>query len=79
MVSSIHSELYVSCLNLIETRGTKIIAPMKGDSKKKPAQPKKNDNHARQNVTVQEGATGDKCVARPVMTRAQRKMIKSTH
>ena len=38
----------------------------KGDSKKKPTQLKKIDNHATQDVKVQEGTTEGKCVARPV-------------
>ena len=42
------------------------------DSEKKPAQLKKNDNHATQDVRkVQEGTTEGKCVAGPVLTRAQ--------
>ena len=35
--------------------------------------PKRNDNHARQDVKVQEGATEEKCVAGPDLTRAQAK------
>ena len=42
----------------------------KGYSKKKQAQPKKNDNHVTQAVKVQGGATEEKCVAGPVLTRA---------
>ena len=42
----------------------------KGDSKKKPAQLKKIDNHATQDVNLQEGTTEGKCVAGPVLTRA---------
>ena len=41
------------------------------DSKKKPAQIKKNDNHATQDVKVQEGITEGMCVAGPVLMRAQ--------
>ena len=39
---------------------TKNITLKKGDSKEKPAQLKKNDNHARQDVKFQEGATEEK-------------------
>ena len=37
----------------------------KRDSKRKPAQLKKDDNHVTQDVKVQEGTTEGKCVARP--------------
>ena len=43
------------------------------DSKKEPVQIKKNDNYATQDVRVQEGTTEGKCVAGPVLTRAQAK------
>ena len=43
------------------------------DSKKKPTQPEKNDNRARQVGKVQEGATEETCAARPALTRAQAK------
>ena len=50
------------------------------DSKKKPAQLEKNDNHATQDVRVQEGTTDGNCVAGPVLTRAKAKNPdKSTH
>ena len=52
---------------------TEKSAPKDRDSKKKPAQPKENDGHARWNVKVKEGATEEKCVAGPVVTRAQAK------
>ena len=51
---------------------TEKSAPNERDSKKKPAQPKENDS-ARRNVKVKEGATEEKCVAGPVLTRAQAK------
>ena len=51
----------------------------KGDSKKKPAQLKKNDNYAKQDVRVQEGAREEKCVAGPVLTRAQVKKSDKIH
>ena len=51
----------------------------KRDSKKKPAQIKKNDNCATQDVKVQEGTTVGKCVAGPVMTRAQAKKSNKMH
>ena len=35
------------------------------DSKKKPAQIKKNDNHVNEDIKVQEGITEGKCVAGP--------------
>ena len=50
---------------------TEKSAPKERDSKKKPAQPKENDNRARRNMKVKEGATEEKCVAGPVITRAQ--------
>ena len=43
------------------------------DSKKKPAQIKKNDNRATEDIKVPEGTTEGKCVAGPVLTRAQSK------
>ena len=42
-------------------------------SKKKPTQPKKNDDHVRRSMKVKEGATEEECIARPVVTRAQAK------
>ena len=48
------------------------------DSKKNSAQLKKNDNHATQ-VKIQEGATEGKCVARPVLARAQAKESDKIH
>ena len=41
------------------------------DSKRQPAQLKKNDNYASQDVKVQEGISERNCVAGPVLTRAQ--------
>ena len=49
------------------------------EPKKKPAQLKKNDNHATQDVKVQEGTTEGKCVAGPVLARAQVKKIDKIH
>ena len=49
------------------------------DSKKKSAQVKKNDNHATQDVEVQEGTTEGKCVAGLVLTRAQGKKSDKIH
>ena len=43
------------------------------DSKKKPAQPKENDDRARWNVKVMEGATEEKCVAGPVVRDSKKK------
>ena len=54
-------------------------APKEIYSKKKPAQPKKNDDHARRNMKVKEGATEEKCVAGPVVTRAQAKKSDKVH
>ena len=51
----------------------------KGDSKKKPAQLKKNDNHATQDVKVEEGTTEGKSVAGQVLTRAQAKKSDKIH
>ena len=56
---------------------TEKSAPKKRDSKKKSAQPKENDDHARQKVKVKEGAIEGECVAGPVVTRLRR-VIKST-
>ena len=49
------------------------------DSKKKPAQIKKNDNCATHDVKVQEGTTKGRCVAGPVLTRAQAKKSDTIH
>ena len=46
---------------------TKSTTPVKGDSKKKQAQPKKNDNHATQDIKGLEGVTEEKFVAGPVL------------
>ena len=51
----------------------------KRDSKKKPAQPKENDDHARRSMKVKEGATEEECVAGPVVTRAQAKKSDKVH
>ena len=58
---------------------TEKSAPKERDSKKKPAQPKENDDRARRNVKVKEGATEGKCVAGPVVTRAQAKKSDKVH
>ena len=58
---------------------TEKSAPKERDSKKKPAQPKENDDRARRNVKVKEGATDEKCVAGPVVTRAQAKKSDKVH
>ena len=44
-----------------------------GDSKRKPAQIKKNDNRATEDIKVQEDTTEGKCVAGLLLTRAQAK------
>ena len=49
------------------------------DSKKKPAQIRKNDNRATEDIKVQEGTTEGKCVAGPVWTRAQAKKSDKIH
>ena len=41
------------------------------DSKKKPTQIKKSDNRATEDIKVQQDTTEGKCVAGPVLTRAQ--------
>ena len=46
------------------------------ETKKEPAQPKENDDRARGNV---KGATEEKCVAGPVVTRAQAKKSDKVH
>ena len=48
-------------------------------SKKKPAQIKKNDNHATENIKVLEETTDGKFVAGPVLTRAKAKKINKIH
>ena len=58
---------------------TEKSAPKERDSKKKPAQPKENDDRARRNMKVKEGATEEKCVAGPVVTRAQAKKSDKVH
>ena len=58
---------------------TEKSAPKERDSKKKPAQPKENDDRVRRNVKVMEGATEEKCVAGPVVTRAQAKKSDKVH
>ena len=49
------------------------------DSKKKPAQIRKNDNRVTQDVKVQEGTRERKCVAGPVLMRAQAKKSDKIH
>ena len=49
------------------------------DLKKKPAQPKKDDNYVRQDVKVEWGATEEECVALQVVTRAQAKKSNKIH
>ena len=58
---------------------TERSAPKKRDPKKKPAQPKESDDHARRNTKVKEGATEEECVAGPVVTRAQAKKSDKVH
>ena len=58
---------------------TEKSAPKERDSKKKPAQPKENVDRARRNTKVKEGATEEKCVAGPVVTRAQVKKSNKVH
>ena len=58
---------------------TEKSAPKERDSKKKPAQPKEIDDHARRNMKVKEGATEEKSVAGPVVTRAQAKKSDKVH
>ena len=58
---------------------TEKSAPKERDSKKKSAQPKENDDRVRRNVKVMEGATEEKCVAGPVVTRAQAKKSDKVH
>ena len=49
------------------------------DSKKKPAQIKKNDNRATEDIKVLEETTEGKCVAGPVLTRSQAKKSDKMH
>ena len=49
------------------------------ETKKKQAQPNRNDDHARRNMKVKEGATEEKCVARLVVTRTQAKKSDKVH
>ena len=66
----------VGCSNRSPTEGKLRIET---DSKKKPAQIKKNDNCATPDVKVQEGTTEEKCVTGPVLTRAQVKKSNKFH
>ena len=47
--------------------------------RKKPAQIKKRDNRATEDIKVQEDTTEGKCVAGPVLTRAQAKKSDKIH
>ena len=49
------------------------------DSKKKPAQPKENDDHAGRNVKVKKGDTEEERIAGPVVTMAQAKKSDKVH
>ena len=49
------------------------------DAKKKPAQIKKNNNRATQDVKVQKGTIEENCVAGPVLTRVQAKKSDKIH
>ena len=49
------------------------------DSKKKPAQLKKTDNHLHKMSKFQEGTLEGKCVTGPVLTRAQTKKSDKIH
>ena len=61
------------------TRRRQKSALKKRDSKKNPAQPKENDDHARPTVKVKEGATEEEIVAGPVVTRAKAKKSDKVH
>ena len=50
-----------------------------GGLKKKPVQPEKNGDLATRDVKVQEGATEEKCVVGPVVTRAHVKKSDTIH
>ena len=54
-------------------------APKERDSKKKPTQPMENVDPAKRNMKVKEGATEEKCVAGPVVTRAHPKKSDKVH
>ena len=58
---------------------TEKSAPKERASKKKPAQPKENDDCAGWNMKVKECATEEECVAGPAMTRAQAKKSDKVH
>ena len=49
------------------------------ENSKKPAQPKENDIPARQEMEVKGGATEEKCVAGPVVTRVHLKKSDGIH
>ena len=49
------------------------------DSKKKPAQLKKNDNRATQDVKVEAGTMEGKCIAGPLLTKAHAKQSDKIH
>ena len=79
--SQVYIPNYIICVMLTfdRNKGNLDNCSDEGGLKEETSSAQEDDNNARQNVTVQEGTTGDKCVAGPVVTRAQRKMIKSTH
>ena len=58
---------------------TKKSTLKKGDSQKKPDQPRENNNRARRDVKVKGDANEEECVARPVVTRAQAKETDKVH
>ena len=60
--------------NQEKTEKSALKNPKKRDSKKKPAQPKENDDCARRNMKVKEGTTEEDCGAGPVVTSAQAKL-----
>ena len=49
------------------------------DLKKKPAQIKKHDNRATEDIKVQKGTTEGKCVSGPCLTRTQAKKSDKIH
>ena len=69
---AIQSWMFKEVPNTLKTKN-------RDSKKKKPAQIKKNDNRATQDVKVQEGTTEEKSVAGPVLMRAQVKKSDKIH
>ena len=67
----------LGCLRGLTRRLRRVLR--RRETKKKPAQSKENDDHARRDMKVKEGATEEECVAGPAVTRAQAKKSDKFH